>query len=306
MKNKLKIIICFILPLFLILFVDFNAPTNTSSVESEVSQQFSLDFSNTDNLPLNFRKTSDLSNLKDKNLDLTGLDSLNISGSGEFTSLSLLKLKENLNTPPPIVIVDLRQETHGFINGNSVSDSNQYCNVGLTFNDISEREKQVLSNIPFGKSISLGNENHSLIPTLVETEENLIRPNNLRYVRIPVKENGRPTDETVDRFVEYINTLKKDTWLHFHCKLGDERTTIFMSMYDMIKNSNNTELKNILTRQEALGGTNLLNLDEHDPKSIFIKNFYQYSRNADFKISWSNWIKQNNIEPYNAENELPK
>lgn len=306
MKNKFKLILCVVLPLFILFILDLNKPTNTSSFESEAPQKLTLDFANDDNLPINFRKTSDLGNLKGKDLDLVGLDTLNISGSGEFTSLSLLKLKEAINIPPPIVIIDLRQESHGFINGNAVSDSNPSCNAGLNFNDVNEKEKQLFSKIPFGKSISLDEEKHSLTPTLIETEDSLIRPNNLRYVRIPVKENSRPTDETVDRFVQYINTIKKDTWLHFHCKMGDERTTTFMAMYDMMRNSNNTELKNILSRQEALGGTNLINLDENDPKSIFIKNFYQYSRNANFKTSWSDWLKQNNIEPYISENELPK
>ena len=242
MKRRFILITSFMLSLFLILFLNVKQLKINLYAKSEETPSLSLDFENTDNLPLNFRKTTDLSNLQDKNLDFVGLDNLNISGSAEFTSLSLLKLKENLNVPPPIVIVDLRQEFHGFINSNAVSYSTPSSVGELTLNDINEKEKQLLSMVTFGKPISLGDENHSLIPTLVETEETLIRPNNLMYCRIPVKENERPTDEVVDKFINFVNNLKEDTWIHFHCKMGDERTTTFMAMYDMIKNSNNTDL----------------------------------------------------------------
>jgi protein-tyrosine phosphatase len=288
----------------MLLFLILNKPATTSSAKSEEASNLSLDFENKDTLPLNFRKTSDLSKLKNKNLDLIGLDTLNISGSAEFTSLSLLKLKEYLNTPPPIVIIDLRQESHGFINGNAISYFNPSSNAGLTLDEINKKENQLIFSITFGKSILLSDEKHSLVPTLVETEEKLIRPNNLKYFRIPVKEGERPTDEMVDRFVNYVTTLKKNTWLHFHCKMGDERTTTFMTMYDMIKNSNNTELNNIISRQETLGETTL---SKNDSNVEFMKNFYQYTRNSknNFKTTWSEWIKQNNIKPYTSQNELP-
>ncbi|MBD7911667.1 hypothetical protein [Clostridium cibarium] len=304
MKHKFKLFFAFILSFFLILFLNLDKPKSASYTKSESTPNLSLDFENKDTLPLNFRKTSDLSKLKDKNLELVGLDTLNISGSAQFTSLSLLRLKENLNTPPPVIIIDLRQESHGFINGNAVSYYDTICNEGLCLNDINQKENQLLSNVTFGESISLSDGKHSLTPTLVENEEKLIRPNNLKYFRIPVKEGERPTDEMVDRFVKYTSTLKKDTWLHFHCKLGDERTTMFMIMYDIMKNSNNTELNNIIERQEVLGD---ITLPKNDSKIEFLKNFYQYNRDNhdNLKTTWCEWIKQNNIETYTAQNELP-
>ena len=267
-----------------------------------------LDFIDEDNLPFNFRKTTDLKRLENSNLDLVGLNKLNISGSSEFTKLSLEALKRNIDSDFPITVVDLRAEPHGFINGNAVNwlvnteeiDENHK----ISLEQVTEIENKLLASIPLNKSISLlktKNDNKiNLIPTLVENEINLTKSANLNYFRIPVIDNKRPTDDMVDRFITFINDLPTDYWIHFHCDMGDGRTTTFMSMFDMIRNSNNIEFNNILKRQAILGNINLDIFDEREPRLLFLKNFYQYTRdNKDnFKTLWSEWIKEKNIEPY--------
>lgn len=267
-----------------------------------------LDFIDEDNLPFNFRKTTDLKRLENSNLDLVGLNKLNISGSAKFTKLSLEALKRNIDSDFPITVVDLRAEPHGFINGNAVNwlvnteeiDENHK----ISLEQVTEIENKLLASIPLNKSISLlktKNDNKiNLIPTLIENEINLTKSANLNYFRIPVIDNKRPTDDMVDRFITFINDLPKDYWIHFHCDMGDGRTTTFMSMFDMMRNSNNIEFNNILKRQAILGNINLDIFDEREPRLLFLKNFYQYTRdNKDnFKTLWSEWIKEKNIEPY--------
>lgn len=66
------------------------------------------------NLPNHFRKTTDLSAIKDNNkLNLKGLDKLNISGSSQFSESNLPNLIKAIGTSMPITVVDLRQESHG-------------------------------------------------------------------------------------------------------------------------------------------------------------------------------------------------
>ena len=267
-----------------------------------------LDFIDEDNLPFNFRKTTDLKRLENSNLDLVGLNKLNISGSAEFTKLSLEALKRNIDSDFPITVVDLRAEPHGFINGNAVNwlinteEINE--NHKISLEQVTEIEDKLLASIPLNKSISLlktKNDNKiNLIPTLVKNEINLTKSANLNYFRIPVIDNKRPTDDMVDRFITFINDLPKDYWIHFHCDMGDGRTTTFMSMFDIMRNSNNIEFNNILKRQAILGNINLDIFDEREPRLLFLKNFYQYTRdNKDnFKTLWSEWIKEKNIEPY--------
>ena len=113
MKKYLKIISS-------ILIFSLLSPLSISALEVEQSC-LSLDFENTDSLPHNFRKTTDLSNVVKGGGNTTGLENLNISGSSQFTSLSFLNLKKNINTKNEFWDIDLRQESHGFINGNAVS-----------------------------------------------------------------------------------------------------------------------------------------------------------------------------------------
>lgn len=307
MKYYFKIIL-----LFIILTLSFNLLAISSNAKSdENSPYLILDFKNEDQLPENFRKTSDLSNLKGTDISKVGLDILNISGSSDFTDLTLNNLIKALDTTMPITIIDLRQESHGLINGNSVSwyIKGDYANAGLDLENVTKVENELLNSIPFGKPIKLNEGKYSLIPTSVLSEEQLVSSKgNLKYVRFPVTDNERPTDKIVDEFIKFAINNKNNSWLHFHCDAGDGRTTTFMVMYDMMINSNTTSLTNIINRQEAIGGINLLKDGPKDKREIFIKNFYTYCQEASpsFKISWSTWINNNNIKPFVREDEIKK
>ena len=270
----------------------------------------SLDFENTDSLPHNFRKTTDLSNVVKGGGNTTGLENLNISGSSQFTSLSFLNLKKNINTKNEFWDIDLRQESHGFINGNAVSwyGPGDKANAGLNYKEVITKEAKQLTEIPFGKSITLDNGKHTLIPTVVENESKLVSSNNVRYLRIAVTDGDRPTDESVDQFVKFVTHLPDNYWLHFHCKEGIGRTTTFMSLFDMMKNSKNVSLDDIIKRQCLLGGFNLFKPGDESKRVLFLRNFYRYTKenNDNFKTTWSDWIKQNNITPYTLTTELPK
>lgn len=302
MKKYLKIISS-------ILIFSLLSPLSISAKEVE-QVYLSLDYENTDSLPHNFRKTTDLSNVIKGGGNTTGLENLNISGSSQFTSLSFLNLKKNINTKNEFWDIDLRQESHGFINGNAVSwyGPGNKANAGLNYKEVIAKEAKQLSEIPFGKSITLDNGKHTLIPTVVENESKLVSSNNVKYLRIAVTDGDRPTDESVDQFVKFVTHLPNNYWLHFHCKEGIGRTTTFMSLFDMMKNSKNVSLDDIIKRQFLLGGFNLFKPGDENKRVLFLRNFYKYTKenNDNFKTTWNDWIKQNNITPYTSTTELPK
>ena len=77
-----------------------------------------------------------------------------------------------------------------------------------------------------------------------------------------------------------VKLQPKNTWLHFHCKQGIGRTTTFMIMYDMMKNSKEVTADDIIKRQLLLA-----NFDESHIKSFynnerinFLQNFYKYCK----------------------------
>ena len=303
MKKRFRLILFSLISIFITNFLLF-----TPSAYCSEDAYLKIDYKNEDVMPKHFRKTSDLSNFKDEDVDLKGLSELNISGSSQFSALSLLQLKKAIDTNMTIIDIDLRQESHGLINGNAVSwySKGDKANAGLSLEEVTKKENSQLASIPFGKEISLDKGKVKLVPTTVENEEKLVSSNGIKYFRITVTDAKRPTDLMVDRFMEFVAKQPENTWLHFHCKHGIGRTTTFMVLYDIIKNSKTVSLDDIVERQVILGGKDILKSD--NKRSDFVRNFYKYTKeNKDnFKTTWSQWVKENNIEPYTLEDELPK
>lgn len=276
-----------------------NTETAAASVTSvtPAGTNLVLDTTKYDVMPKNFRKSSDLINIgSGQNLNFTGLSSLNASGSSQFSGENLSLLIDAIATPMHIVDIDLRQESHGFINGLPVSWANEKndANIGMSFGQVLKDESSKLRSIKLGVPLSFYNHPQiSVVPKKVENESRLAGSKGLSYVRIPVTDGKIPTDDMVDCFVSLIKALPTDTWLHFHCKEGVGRTTTFMIMYDMMRNYKNVSADDIINRQLLLD-----NFDESGIKSFenqerltFLKSFYEYCKqNGDsFDIKWSYW-----------------
>jgi len=297
---KLNISILLVLVGVLCFFSITNKPT--SAIDDNNTINLVLDSRNNNEIPKKFRKSSDISNVeKDKNVNLTGLNTLNISGSKQFSEQNLPLIISNIKTSLPITVVDLRQESHGFINGLPVSWANKKndANIGLTKAEVLEDENNKLKSIKLNSPISFYNDpNKTIIPTKVENEEQLVKHNSLSYVRIPVTDTKLPTDDMVDYFIDVIKSNPKDTWYHFHCKQGIGRTTTFMIMYDMMKNAKEVSADDIIKRQLLLAGfdENQMKSFYNDKRSTFLQSFYKYSKENgnDFKIKWSDWKKSLN------------
>ncbi|HDK7157898.1 TPA: hypothetical protein PTV43_003073 [Clostridium botulinum] len=297
---KLNIFILLVLVGVLCFFSITNKPT--SAIDDNNTINLVLDSRNNNEIPKKFRKSSDISNVeKNKNINLSGLNTLNISGSKQFSEQNLPLIISNIKTSLPITVVDLRQESHGFINGLPVSWANKKndANIGLTKAEVLEDENNKLKSIKLNSPISFYNDpNKTIIPTKVENEEQLVKHNSLSYVRIPVTDTKLPTDDMVDYFVDVIKSNPKDTWYHFHCKQGIGRTTTFMIMYDMMKNAKEVSADDIIKRQLLLAGFNENQMKSfyNDKRSTFLQSFYKYSKENgnDFKIKWSDWKKSLN------------
>ncbi|MBU3179939.1 phytase [Clostridium psychrophilum] len=243
-----------------------------------------LDSQNYYDIPKNFRKSTDILTAKNtENLNLTGLSTLNISGSQQFSEYNLPLVINSIETSLPITVVDLRQESHGFINGYPVSWANakNSANIGLTRDQVIIDEYNKLNNIKLNVPMNFYNhKNITIIPIKVENEYHLVNSKLLSYERITVTDGKIPLDDMVDYFVRLVIAQPKNTWLHFHCKQGIGRTTTFMIMYDMIKNSKDVTSDDIIKRQLLLA-----NFDESHIKSFnnneritFLESFYKYCK----------------------------
>lgn len=301
MHKELKRPVSILLTLLIVVLLSSTASKSTITMATDVNNvNLVLDSLNySDVLPKNFRKTSDLTVIKDnKSLNLKGLEKLNISGSQQFSEKNLPLLIKAIETTLPITVVDLRQESHGFINGLAVSwaDSKNNANVGLTRDQVLLDEANKLKSIKLNEPITFYNHpKETIVPTKVQDEKELTTSKALSYNRITVRDGGIPLDDMIDYFVESIKTQSPNSWLHFHCKQGIGRTSTFMIMYDMMKNYKEISEDDIIKRQLALANykEDTIKSFYNNERMSFLKSFYNYCKiNGDtFNVKWSEWKK---------------
>ncbi len=282
-----------------------------------------FDSTNNPEFPNNFRTSySPYSIITPDSPTRTGLDSLNISGSAQFSETNLKNILIFLRqyvAPKNIIIVDLRQESHGFLDNMPVSwyGENNAANQGKTAAEIKFSETSLLNNLKDQNLIKVGlrqKERERAAPESAKflfyeinyhkalSEAKLLDKYAAKYKRFFVQDHHAPTAEQVDEFLNFIATLPKNTWLHFHCRAGIGRTTTFMAMLDILHNAHKVTLEGILKRQALIGGMDLLDTkrggetsDLKQKRREFITLFYRYASDAEGypKKTWSEWINGN-------------
>ncbi len=152
-----------------------------------------------------------------------------------------------------LLIVDLRQESHAFLNGRAVSwcADKDWSNVGQPTAWIVQDEQCQLEKLAAApdqvvyavtKDATDGSirvvSTTAVRATRVETEPMVVANFKSRltisYLRLPVTDHCAPEDGAVRLLLETMGNVDATTWIHFHCHGGDGRTTTFLMMYDML------------------------------------------------------------------------
>ena len=237
---------------------------------------FPISFSNK-NETLIVKDSDAITGLPNRFRDLTNL---NISGSAQFTPSQIENIKNSINKPD-ICIVDLRQESHGFINDLAIS----FYSIGKDLNNGFTTEETISTEDKLLNSIKITVDS-------VSTENNAINKNGLKYQRFAVKDGGIPSTTVIDDFVDFIKNKPEGQHLHFHCDAGEGRTTTFMVLYQIMTDNGNLSLDQILCYQYNMGGITLT--DDVD-RAYFLNAFYNYveeNKTDNYSIKFSQWIKQ--------------
>lgn len=263
--------------------------------------------------------------------DMTGLSALNISGSAQYSVGQFRFLAKKIAGLAPdiknVYIVDLRQESHGFVYDDNEPDyfgvplswhaKHNWANLGMSTEEVLAEEKKLFREL-VGTSVTLkgkarknGDRHNKVIQiSSAITEEELVRMVNdeipgieFHYVRFAIPDRTFPEEEIVDAFMQFIKGIDMNSsWLHFHCQAGIGRTAIMMSIYDMMKNPE-VEMTDILVRHTMTGGAYPLSagqgdeaLKEYDEKRIrlvpLVYDYIHESREANDEILWSEWLKR--------------
>ncbi|NYC96057.1 hypothetical protein [Clostridium acetobutylicum] len=156
MHKKTKLICIGILATAIVTISIYNFDFFKRTPLKEHKVKLVIDAENKNTLPPKFRTTSDTISLHKKgSLNLSGLSDLNASGSGAFSEDELKSIKNKIGNKP-IVDIDLRQESHIFVNGIGISwyGKNDDANLNLTSSEVLKDENNKLMRISKDKKVT--------------------------------------------------------------------------------------------------------------------------------------------------------
>ncbi len=237
----------------------------------------------------------------DRHALVAGLENLCISGSGQFSKAGLKLLIEQIkgsetyqrNNCTNICIVDLREENH-FLIGDHEYVHTRDSVKGESVEQLIDNQKKLINGTNF------------------RLEGDVVRELGFEYALVPIKDNAIAQGNRAEPLINFFRTLKSHTWLHFHCRIGQGRTTAAMEIYDMLKNSmpgkwgSVVPLSAISIRHLLFGGYPLMILQSKDKDDglyhyqkdygLFLATAYIFLKEPkgfSSGISWTEWLKSN-------------
>lgn len=223
-------------------------------------------------------------------VNLEGLRELRASGG---PIVNFPELKKQLKGKGDIVLVDGITAYHGYI-GNTPTTFFGYHRPNPDL-------RYTLRRLLFTGSTDM-NE------SLVKSEETMAHEYGFGYKNIKIHSKAKSPDAVIDDYVDFMDHLPPQTWVHFHCRMGKGRTSIMLVMFDIMHNAPHIPVEDIVKRQYLLGSENLFDVTlrkvkkpAHDGgvytksslenRKAFIENFYAFisQRKAGGIQKWSEW-----------------
>lgn len=230
----------------------------------------------------------------------TGLKDQWISGSAAPSEVGFKTILENVQKrtngkAKKIIIIDLRQESHGYLNGDAIelNGENNWINRNKTnakaladeqawLNSL--KDKKSISNVLMKAQFKAKNFSHgkTVIVKSVFNEKDLTTNLGFEYYRLMLTDHLTPRPSEVSAFVSLVKNIPLDTWIHLHCRAGKGRTTTFMVMYDILKNGDKVSFDDIIKRQSSVAPytdfSRPSKTDDERERYEFLKSFYEKTR----------------------------
>ena len=285
-------------------FSEENSTTETTKLH--------MDRENVAQLASGYRSMRSTLEMEKTSLNTQGLDHLLIVGcpqfsEGEFYALLTQIQKEHPDSlPHHVYIFDLREESHGFVQGHSIywHGPRNDANKGIALDILLPQEHEQLKNLKKQSVVSaplkklwrdppLKNSVFALSTHEPYTEKALVQGAGSHYIRVPITDHCPPTPHQVDLFLSYFRDLPKEAISVFHCKGGWGRTTTFMVLSDIWMNHDKASCTEIIARQAAFPESmdlahhqvldNKWKIEKSKERLKLIQDFYEYAHTPDVK-----------------------
>lgn len=259
-----------------------------------------------DHMPSKFRNIIDLEKYESvsddvKKPNFKGVENYNnVIASAQFTKDQLLNIQKKYSEKK-ITVVDMRGETHFFINGlpyvvynSEFNEINKDKKLDVILNDekafvsqlqnilkkrniIAYKAQKLPSLIP-GKKAHLPVE-EILIKSgsSVELESDIAISLGMKYVRIPVTDHDVASKDITSAIINLVKNSNKNDLFYVHCRGGAGRTSTFILVYDIYKNAKNVSFEDILYRNYWFSGHDITSKNK-DRQDVLLK-FYNSMRN---------------------------
>lgn len=242
--------------------------------------------------------------------DRSGLETLNISGSGVLHENAVIQSFKGIPAPAnKIYILNLTTENQLYANGLPF----RWFAWKNTPTAVKERYFPI-NKFKFNRIVRLKDNAKFWLrrhyyprpaDSLIETEEQMVTRLGYHYDSFYVNRREVFPPATIERFVDFVQKLPPDAWVHFHCDGGNSRTTTMMIFYDILKNGKTIPLDTIIERQYALGGVNVNDVNPRMGgtwkvqnlllRKALVADFYRFVNdpNGYGVTKWSDWFKIN-------------
>jgi hypothetical protein len=254
---------------------------------------------------LNFRTCQDSLKPSRFSPSLVGLRELKCSASGRLSKTKIEKYFKRL--PSKVYVVDVRAEEDLYVNGISAS----WLGIRYLDGQLEDRLykkrfwKMPVQQAKWGwrRLVNLKTLKTPEVQQL-QKEEQFLRNLGHEYYCFAGQRHMVHSNEMIQMFINFLEGLPQDAWLHFHCATGRGRSTTFMILYDIYRNAKKVPLEDIILRQHLLGGENVLDValrpkgtwtkDSLLKRKALVERFYAYMTDPQGygHQSWVNWVQQ--------------
>jgi hypothetical protein len=225
-----------------------------------------------------------------QSLDLRGLREMRASGGAVPNFPELQRKLSHIKGRK--IIIDAKAESPGYIAGR---------NLSFFRYDVSKvRPKHLIRRLYYTGTFLKK-------PEFIVTAQKEAQKREFEYAYVVIGSRYTAPDEKIDEIVALLDSIPHDTWIHIHCRNGHGRTSMLLTMLDMMRNAPTVSKEAILERQHLLGS-----VDFHDTtvwsnspnyttenlenRKKFIENFYEFisqRKNGGIQL-WSEWNRQKN------------